>query len=249
MRIIKRTSTDIEINLVGVLQLFLKRLWIMLLCAAMLGALSFTLAKQLITPEYTAQVTLYVNNSASSDASTSITTSDLTASAKLVDTYAAIISSNAVLTEVAAELDSGITAGQLRQMVSISAVNDTEVFQILVVDTDAARSADIANVVADVLPEKISEIVEGSSMKVIDYATVPTQISAPNYSRYGQLGALAGFVGVALIVLIREILDTRIRGEDDLRSWDIPILGAIPELSSAGRNDGYGYQKKRTKRK
>ena len=242
MQIVKRTSTEVEINLIGVLRLLIKKVWIPILCSVVLGALFFGLATHFIMPRYTARVTLYVNNSVSSDPSTSITTSDLTASAKLVDTYAAIISSDSVLSAVAEKMTSSMAAEQLRSMISISSVNNTEVFQVSVVDTVPERSAEIANVIAEVFPEKISEIVEGSSTKVIDYAQIPTQISSPNYGRYAQMGVLIGFVGAALFILIWEICDNRIKEEEDLKNWDIPVLGIIPEFSSANKSRGYAYE-------
>lgn len=241
MQIIKRTPTEIEVNILGVFQLLWQKIWIILFSALLLGVLAFIGSSILITPKYTASITLYVNNSASADASTSITTSDLTASAKLVDTYAAIISSDAVLDDVTAQLGTSLTSEQLKGMVSTSAVNNTEVFKVLVVDTDPSRAADVANVIAEVLPAKIGEIVEGSSTKVIDYAKVPSQISSPNYKRFAQIGTMIGLVASALIILMREILDTRIKSEADLGSWDVPILGVVPEFTAAAKQAAYGY--------
>lgn len=251
MQIIKRTPTEVHINLLGVVQLLWKKIWVIAFCAILLCACSYIGAKVLITPQYATYITLYVNNSAVADMNTSITTSDLTASAKLVDTYAAIISSDSVLSDVAEQMGGDLTPEELKDQLSVSAVNNTEVFQVQVTDTDPTRAAEIANLIADMIPDKFGEIVDGSSTKVIDYAKVPTTIDSPNYKRYAVIGAILGMLISAAMILVRELLDTRIKSTADLDGWDIPIIGVIPEFASAEKRaaHGYGYAQQRSRGK
>ena len=48
-------------------------------------------------------------------------------------------------------------------MITASAVNGTEIFEIVVTNPDNQKAELIANTIADVLPKKIANIVEGSS--------------------------------------------------------------------------------------
>lgn len=51
-------------------------------------------------------------------------------------------------------------------MVQAEAVNSTEVFSIDVTSPDPQEAELIANAIADILPDRIADIVEGSSVKI-----------------------------------------------------------------------------------
>lgn len=241
MQIVKRTDHDVEINLLGVLQLFWHRSWVIIFACLLGAAMVFAGLWLFVTPEYTASITLYVNNSASND-NTSITQSDLSASAKLVDTYSAIISSSTVLEQVIQQAGlENITAEDLDDMLSISAVNETEVFTVSISHEDPGAAALVANTIADVAPEQIADIVEGSSVKVIAYAKIPSEISSPSYLKLTIVGAVIGFVVSCAFILVRELVDSTLKSEADLEGFGLPVLCVMPEFDLAGKMDGYGY--------
>lgn len=241
MQIVKRTEDDVEINLLGVVQLLWGKIWTILFCGLFCAVLVFGCLRAFVTPKYTAVVKMYVNNSDSSD-TTSITQSDLTASAKLVDTYAAIISSNTVLTQVLEEAGvDGISPGALESMISTASVNDTEVFVVSVEDSNPGRAALLANTIAEVAPVSIAEIVEGSSVKVVDTAEIPTEISSPHYKQLTLLGGGIGFLLSCIVILIRELMDTSVKSEADLDAFKVPVLCVMPEFDLANKMDRYGY--------
>ncbi|MGN0294242.1 MAG: YveK family protein [Lachnospiraceae bacterium] len=196
------------------------------------GRYNFIIA--IITPKYTASTTLYVNNTTGTDATTTITSSDLSASAKLVDTYAAIISSKTVLEQVKDRSEVDIDTGALESMISVSAINGTEVFNVSAETVNPKEAAGIANAIADIAPDQISEIVDGSSVKVVDYADIPTKITL--------IGVFISFMISVIFILTRELLDTSIKSEADLETWELPILGVMPEFTAAAKMDNYGYQ-------
>ncbi len=238
-----RTSDEDEvtIDLLELAKVLWHRAWLIVLIGILAAGVALVGTAVLITPQYTATVTLYVNNYNNTDSSTSISSGDLTASAKLVDTYIAIIKSNTLLSEVASNAGVSYTTEELYGMLSASSVDSTEVFNVNVTCDSPAEAADIANAIAEVAPSHIAEIVEGSSVKVIDRAKVPTKRSSPSYTKNAALGLLAGIVLMAALIVIRELMDTRIKSEEDLKEWDLPILGVIPDLSTAGKAGGYGY--------
>ena len=153
-----------------------------------------------------------------------------------------ILNSRTTLDQVRTAAGVSYSDRALQKMISAQAVNSTEVFRITVTSTDPQEAMDIANTIAKVLPSRISGVVEGSSVRVVDYAQLPTAQAAPNVALYTCLGALATLVAMCLIVLLQELFDNQIRGEDDLlRAYpQIPVLAAIPELLQ--RTDGYGYR-------
>lgn len=240
MQIVKRTEDDVEINILGVLQLFWSKIWTILFTCVLCALLVFGSLYVFVSPKYTAYVTLYVNNSITNDTQ-SITQSDLTASAKLVDTYSAIISSSTMLEEVIQQAGVDLEAKQLKGMISTAAVNETEVFTVSVEDVNPGQAALIANTIADVAPDWIANIVEGSSVKVIAYAEIPTAPSSPNYRSLTLLGGMIGLLISCGVILARELMDTTVKSEADLESFHLPVLCVMPEFDLAGKLDSYGY--------
>ncbi len=222
----------------------LRALWhnaVIIVLATVLGGLlvlSWTLF--FVTPQYQASARMYVNNSMSVG-SVSISASDLTASQNLVDTYMVIMTSRITLNEVIAESGVSYTTNELKDMISSSAVNDTEIFEIIVTDPDPEEAELIANTITRVLPDQIDSIIEGSSARIVDTAIVPSSPVSPSIVRNTVIGAVIGFVIACICIIIAELVNDRINTEDDLSQvTKLPVLAVIPDLVSS-RSSGYGY--------
>ena len=123
------TKETTEINLQEIVGILVHNLWL-IAGAAIVGALmAFLLTELLITPQYAASASLYVYNT---DKRETITQSDITTSQKLVETYIVIMQSDAVLSQVAEESALGYTAKEIKEMFSATAINNTEVFQLTI---------------------------------------------------------------------------------------------------------------------
>ncbi len=165
------------IHLDELLKLLLRHIVVIILSTLLLGGVGFSIARFAITPLYQSSIKMYVNNSVSS--STSITSSDLSAAQSLVDTYAVVLTSYPTISAVIEQTGVDYSYGQLCNMISTSSVNDTEVFSVTVTSSDPIEAAEIANAIAEIAPEQIMDVVIGSSVKVIEYARVPTQKAPP----------------------------------------------------------------------
>ena len=171
-----RNKTDYyEIDLLRLAGALWKKLWLIVLVTLLCGALAFGYTFFLVTPLYKATAMMYVNNSAISvgSAKVSISAGDLAASQSLVDTYTVILKTRGTLNEVISRTGVPYSYQQLTKMVQAEAVNSTEVFSIDVTSPDPQEAELIANAIADILPDRIADIVEGSSVKIVDYAIVP----------------------------------------------------------------------------
>lgn len=231
-----------ELDLRLLVLALMRKLWLIVLCAVLLAAAAFGYTKYFVTPMYRASVTIYVNNNRLNveGSTATLTTSDLSVAQRLVSTYVITLKSDRVLNKVAQELDVQMSASQIRGMISAEAVDNTEVFNVTITNADPALAAQIANAVAKVAPDEISEIVVGSSTKIIDYATVPKSPSSPNVMRNTALGAVIGIVLAAVIAILQELLDVRVREEQDVvRISDAPILGRIPDFALDDKGDAY----------
>ncbi len=199
----------------------------------------------LIKPEYQADILVYVNNHTISLGSTALTFSsgELTAARALLDTYIVALKSRTTLDGIIEQADLPYTRGQLSKMISAGSVNKTEWFTVTVTADDPEEARIIANTAARVLPEVLSSTIEGSSVKVLDYAIRPQGKVDPGYKKYAVLGFAAGFALTVLCVIIKEILNDKIHNEDTLAEMSdtIPVLATIPHNGMKGSYSKYEY--------
>ena len=231
-----------EINLVELLAALWKRAGMIVLCTVLAAILAFGVTLFLITPKYQADVLIYVNNSSASSGSADIIDSgEITAAKSLVDVYIIISKMRSTLEAVIDETGVDLSYEELSNMIAATAVDDTEIFRITVTDSDPRRAVLIANTLADVLPEKIANIVDGSSVRIMDYATLPTSRSSPSYFKNVLIGALLGCALCCGVIVLIEILDDKIKNADMLvQRYEVPLLAEIPDLY-AKKHSSYKY--------
>lgn len=230
-----------EIDLLQLLRAIIHRLWAVVLVTVVAAIVAFSYATFMITPLYKASALMYVNNSDISLAgsSFSISSGSLTAAKSLVDTYTVILKTRMTLNTVIERAGLSYSYETLYSMIETSSVNETEIFEIVVTSHDPQEAERIANTIAEVLPEKISSIVDGSSVKLVDYAVVPSQKASPSVTKITIMGGVVGFVAICGVIVVMELLDNLVKDEDYLlHTYKLPVLAAIPELDSSG-SGGY----------
>ena len=158
----RENNDEIEIDLLEVAGELWRHFWVIVLSMIVFGAAAFSYANFLITPLYHSEAKVYVNNSNLSVGSTSISLTDLNAAQSLVDTYIVILKSRPTLEDVIEKANVSYTYEQLESMISASSVDGTEVFSIVVEDADPEEACMLANTIVEVLPDHISDIVDGS---------------------------------------------------------------------------------------
>lgn len=224
-------SDNTELDLLKLLRALWKRIWLVVISMALVGALCFSYAVLLVTPLYKSTAMMYVNNSSISLGAASFTISELNAAKSLMDVYVIILKSRTTLEEVIEQADLDYTYAQLNNMVEAASVNETEVFRITATSSDPAEAELIVDTIVDILPDRIADIVDGSSVRVVDYAIRPTTRSSPSYTRYAFVGMVLGAVISCAAVVILELMDTTVKDEDYLRqTFGIPVLAVVPDV-------------------
>ncbi len=238
----KRIDTgETEIDLLHLLSVLIKKSWIIVICVILAGAIGFAYSALFIPAKYQAKAMMYVNNSSFSIGSTSfsISSSELTAARSLLSLYVVILQSRTTLERIIAESGVNYTPDQLSKMISASSVSNTEVFQIICTSTDPEEARLIVNTITEILPERIYEIVDGSSVRVVDDAVTPKRKSSPSNVRNAMIGMLIGFVLSAGAIIVLDLLDNTIRDENYLlETYEIPVLAAVPDMDSK-KTGGY----------
>lgn len=232
-----------EIDLLRLIKAIWHRIWIVILACVLCAAGAYSYARFAIAPVYQAYVLMYVNNSSFSMGSTtfSFNASELAAAQGLVDTYAIILKTHTTLNEVIREGNLNMSYEQLNGMVRAASENGTEVFRVTVTSRDPYQAAEIANLIARLLPAKLSNIVEGSSVRTVDQAYVNTRPVSPNISRYTMTGLLLGAAISCALIVLAELMDNQIHDDEILASIsNIPVLASVPNLFKS-KSEGYSH--------
>lgn len=233
----RKTRNEYEINVIELLDAMIRRWWVILIAVIVGAVLMFVYTRFFVTPLYQSSVSFYVNNGQRTE--DKISNSDISASQSLVDTYIVILKHGTTVDEVVRDAKLNYTPAQLSKKVTCSAIDGTEVFQVTVTDPSPETAALIAKSIAKILPDRVSDVIEGSTVRIVRDADVPTSPSSPNLRRNLLLGAVVGFLLSCLYVAVQFIRDDRIRDAASLlkEKYDYPILAAIPDLM--GESKGY----------
>ncbi len=242
-----KTKEYYTIDLAHVMKSLWRRVWIIILAAILAAGIGFALSTFFIPPTYSSSIMLYVNNSSISfgDASFSISSSEITAAQGLVKTYSEILNNRTTLERVIDDTGVPYTYKELSKMITAESSNETEIMRVTVTTENPYEASKIANCIAEVLPERISEIIDGATMEVVDSAIPNTNKVAPSRTQYTVVGFLLGvFVSVVILVIVALMDDTIHDEEYVLQNYDCPILAKIPNLvNSGGKRSSYYYQK------
>lgn len=223
-----------EFNLRDILQMFLKRWWIIILCTIVFGSISYIYTNYYTVPVYAANTTLYVGKNVDQ---VGIQTSDLYLGSSLIMDYREIAKSKMVAYEVINELGfTNMSAGTMAGMISVTQRNETRVIQISVSDTDPMRAMNITNKVAEVFQKKVIEIMQVENVQIIDKAETPRFPISPDKNLNLMIGVILGLaLGVGIIFLV-EFLDDTIKTPDDVQKHvNLPVIGTIPVFQEKGR--------------
>ena len=122
-----------------------------------------------VKPKYQAYTTLLLAQSditkesdktvgAAAGQAQGITQSDLTLNQKLVSTYSELVKTKNVLREVIKNLHLTVSEDTLKKNVSVSLVKETELIKITVTNKNALDAKNIANEIAKIFSQRVSEI-------------------------------------------------------------------------------------------
>lgn len=211
----------------------LRRSWLLVSTVTLVGLLVGGGASVLVKPTYTAETQLFV--AIQSSGSVQELQQGNTFSQARVQSYVKTVTTPIVLQPVIDSLGLNTTSDELAGRVKGTADLNTVLIHISVADTSPTQAAAIAQAIAGSLIRAVDDLEKpktgGSSpisLSVVTPAVAPATPSAPNTRLNLLLGALLGLcTGVGGAILMSS-LDSRIRGEADLRRvTELPILGAI----------------------
>ncbi|RII92739.1 polysaccharide biosynthesis tyrosine autokinase [Clavibacter michiganensis] len=217
----------------------LRRRWITILLLGIVGGGAAYAYAATLSPSYRSTSSVFV--SSTQGATTSELVQGSTFSQDLVQSYAQLATTPAVLEPVITRLGLDATPTALARSITVDTPLNTVIIDISVTDTvpeQAARLADavsdsLAGVVGDLAPESASGA-PSVELTTVAEAQVPRAPISPNTRLIALTGIIAGLAAGVVYALARQVLDTRLRTERDVeRVTDAPVVGSVERRDRA----------------
>ena len=223
------------------------RKWKLIVLFAVIGALAgyfytanFTTLTYTSTVEFLAYATDgnddVANTNNNGEVVRSSNTSKMNYAMHMLDTYIEIMKTNKFANQLVLDMNSTYNAnydvnGVLGTM-EIESVEGTAMFKVTVTTTNADMSYKIAKQLETTVPKMMKNTNNGLvRASVEDRAIRATSAGSLNYPKKMLIGALVGIVLAAGYVVLRTLLDVRIKsGEELTEKYSIPVLGQIPSF-------------------
>ncbi len=230
-----------QLNLISIIDILLRKWTVILLSAVLIGIFAFVYSEVFIAPTYSSTASLYVNSNKQQE-SEDVSGATLASSRQLVMTYAEILKARTFLESIVTDMNGEYTVNQIKGMLTMEALNETEILSITVKGNNAEDVYKIAKSIVKYAPDELIRVVEAGSVKVLDDASETKTPISPNIRNNTFLGVFIGILIGSLIVIVLELFDTRIKNGDEIsHRYKEPLLGEIPSLAVRGNAYSSGY--------
>lgn len=194
-----------------------------LACMLAVGAYSYVVMPN----TYSATVSMYVLVKQENANSNSLS-SDLSASQMVTNDVATLLKSDRVVNETASALG---LENLKAYKTSITSSTTSRVLSLEVTGPDAEMAANVANKMADEVSSVAHDVMNVDSVNVVDSAKVPTAPSGPKRPLFMAIGLLGGLFVAVAIVVVSDMLNTKVRDEEELEELlGLPVIGRIPAV-------------------
>ena len=245
-----RNSQNDVIDLSEILLIIRKYLAIITIVTVIGAFVSYYYTKNYISPQYSVTASVIVDYNISE--TDEIDIDESSNSEKLASLYAVIAKSDAVLQMVRDELDSSLSYEQLKNSISVSTIDNTQVVELSMISPDPDYAKLVVTTFIECSNQTIKEQVKSSQVMYLNTAAVSNNgyPISPDRRKNTLVGALACFVLSAGIFVLKELLNDKIKTEKEIvAALNVPMLGSIPLINAKDFNKGKGKKIKNSVKK
>ncbi len=220
-----REDDEMEIDLVEVFQLMLKRWWLIIGCAVVFAAAAFGYTKLFVTPQYEASSMIYILSKTTSISSAL----DLQLGKQLTVDFETLATSRPVVEKVIDELGLDTEYETLVGSITVSNPTDTQILKISARNPDPVLARDISNAMSDATAEQIAAVMVTDKPSTVEEAVVPRYPISPSVKKNTLIAGLAGALLVMAVIVLNYLFDDRIKSEEDIVKYlELNALASIP---------------------
>ena len=236
-------NTQQIITFKDIWELFLQRLVIVLLVAALSVAVFYVFNKITYTPMYQSTATLYISGDDSFEGNTSADAyNTYTLAMKVVNDCDYLLSSRSVVDQLIQEMDLKVAYNILQGRISTDNPANTRILEVTVEAETPELSKKIVDRLCEIGEEKINEVMGANYVRLYEYGTHSfLPCNKTPISTYVIIAVIAAVIcfGVCLLVYL---LDDRIHTTEHIEQvLGLSVLGDIPDSNVINQKGRYGY--------
>ena len=237
-------TMEYNIDLKELFNLFVKRIPVLILAAAVAVGVFFAYDTFTYVPEYESTAVLYVLKQSSDGGEAS--SQDFSLALNVTNDCTILLKSHSVLDAVIAELGLETTYSGLYKSVTTSNPTNSRVLNVVVKSDSPENAKRIVDKVCEIGVEQIEEAMGFKQVNFYEHGTLnKTPSNRTSFMVYAAIG-LAAAVAVYLVFAAKLIFDDRIDSDEDIEKYlDIAVIGVIPDANATsgkkyGRYGRYG---------
>ncbi|MBE5801463.1 MAG: capsular polysaccharide biosynthesis protein [Clostridiales bacterium] len=233
-QIVPAERDEAEIDLLELFYHILDHWKLVFVCFLIGAVLVGGYTKLFMKPTYEATAKMYVLSSSDSV----VNLSDLQLGTYLASDYLEVFKTHEVTNAVIQNLNLPYAYKDMQKMLNLSNPSGTRILHITVRCGDPAEAALIANEYLRVASQYVADVMVTDKPTELSVALEPERPVGPSTSRNAILGALAGTILACGILIIRFLLDDKVKtGEDITKLTGLPILAEVPVFAMKQANE------------
>ena len=237
-------SIEYNIDFKALFDLFVKRLPVLILAAAIAVGVFFAYDTFTYVPEYESTAVLYALKQASDGSEAS--NSDFSLGLSVTTDCTILLKSHSVLEEVIRELDLKTSYNDLYKAVTTSNPSNSRILNVVVKSDSPENAKRIVDKICEIGVEQIENAMGFRQVNFYERGTLNSRpCNRTSVTVYLAIGVAAAVI-VYLIFAAKLIFDDRINSDEDIEKYlDLAIIGVIPDANATsgkkyGRYGRYG---------
>ena len=221
-------NEDVEIDLVEIWQVIKKQFGLLVVIVILCAILAGVISKFFIAPKYTSSSTIFLTPSISESGVVDFTSQN--SNEKLVNNVMALLVQDNILSEVAKQ--TGMESiEELRDQIEVSNDTNTTLVKVEATTLDPKLSKNIVNSMVNVFIDTMQENLNLKNIEIVDKAKLSYEPSGPNIKKNILIGAAAGFVIDALIVVLKVLTNTKLKSKEEAEKYlKLPVFCELPVI-------------------
>lgn len=221
-------NEDVEIDLVEIWQVIKKQFGLLVVIVILCAILAGVISKFFIAPKYTSSSTIFLTPSISESGVVDFTSQN--SNEKLVNNVMALLVQDNILSEVAKQ--TGMESiEELRNQIEVSNDTNTTLVKVEATTLDPKLSKNIVNSMVSVFIDTMQENLNLKNIEIVDKAKLSYEPSGPNVKKNILIGAVAGFLIDALIVVLKVLTNTRLKSKEEAEKYlNLPVFCELPVI-------------------
>ena len=192
-------------------------------------ALSIVITFVFMTPKYSSSTQVLVNQK---ETDNQMMAQQVQSNLQLVNTYSEIIKSPRILDKVSKNLKDKYSSKEILEMLTVSNQAESQILNIAVENESRETASKVANEIANVFSKDVSKIMNVDNVSILSKADTKGNQISPQPLVNSVVGIFLGLIVAIIIVFLKEVMDKRIKTEEDVAEiLDLPVLGTIQDFS------------------